>query len=347
MVTLRATPIMKTDISGSTVRFRSLLQPDLKALLSEHREFVGRLAAAQDGRIVKAEGDGFWLVFPSVTAAALAAIAMQEELRLAEGFKGDSRLAMRIVITLGDVLHDEGELMGDAVVLAARIEALTPANEIYLSAAAWLAVNHAEVHTGLVDAFTLKGFAGPVPIYRVDQAYRTQVIADQYIVVTDLRGFTALVETLPMTEVEAILDRLHELVGELCREFNGTIRFSGGDSYYLTFPEGELAIAAVERLMEEWSAPLSRGSRPPMSVAVHRGMLYAYRDFLHSTDITITAAVERFVSRMSPDNTAAFVTGQVRDELLRSYGDERFERVEVRPRVPGLGDLQVFRLRVC
>src|SRR5215467_4230081 len=105
MTTLRTTTIMKTDIRGSTVRFRQLPEVDLDTLLTEHRAFVARVAAAHGGRIVKPEGDGFWLVFPSVTAAALAARTMQEELRLAQPTAGDSRLSMRIVITLGDVLH--------------------------------------------------------------------------------------------------------------------------------------------------------------------------------------------------------------------------------------------------
>jgi class 3 adenylate cyclase len=131
MTTLRTTAIMKTDIRGSTVRFRQLPEVDLDALLTEHRAFVARVAAAHGGRIVKPEGDGFWIVFPSVTAAALAARTMQEELRLARVGKGDERLAMRIVLTLGDVLHQEGALVGDTVVLAARIEDITPPDEIY------------------------------------------------------------------------------------------------------------------------------------------------------------------------------------------------------------------------
>ena len=166
MQTLRVTAILKTDISGSTPRFRSLPQADLSALLTEHREFVFRLAEGKEGRIVKAQGDGFWIAFPSVTAAALAAMAMEEELRHTQLNKGEDRLSMRIVITLGDVLHEENDLFGDAVALAARIEAVTPPDEIYMSAAARLAVNHGEVRTTLVDAFALKGFAEPVPIYR-------------------------------------------------------------------------------------------------------------------------------------------------------------------------------------
>src|SRR5919198_1969412 len=186
MTTLRTTAIMKTDIRGSTVRFRALPEADLDALLMEHRTFVARLASAHDGRIVKPEGDGFWVVFPSVTAAALAAMRMQEELQLAQPNRGDDRLAMRIVLTLGDVLHQEGALIGDAVVLAARIEEITPPDTIYLSAAAWLAVNQAEVRTVFVDAFVLKGFPEPVPVYRVEQAHRSRVITGQYIVITNL-----------------------------------------------------------------------------------------------------------------------------------------------------------------
>src|SRR5712692_4763295 len=100
MTTMRVTAIMKTDISGSTTRFRALPELDLTALLTQHRKLVARLAAEHEGSIVKPEGDGFWVAFPSVTAGALAAMAMQEEVRIAETGKGDHRLIMRIVITL-------------------------------------------------------------------------------------------------------------------------------------------------------------------------------------------------------------------------------------------------------
>jgi len=49
-------------------------------------------------------------------------------------------------------------------VLAARIEAITPLDEIYLSVGAWLAVNKGEVRTALVDSFTFKGFSWAIPV---------------------------------------------------------------------------------------------------------------------------------------------------------------------------------------
>jgi hypothetical protein len=84
--------------------------------------------------------------------------------------------------------------VGDAVVLATRIETITPPDEIYMSAAAWLAMNQAEVRTSFVDSFALKGLTDPVAVYRVEQTHRMRVISDQYIVLTDLQGFGAIAE---------------------------------------------------------------------------------------------------------------------------------------------------------
>ena len=104
---LRTTVVVKTDISGSTSRFRELLAADLQALLGEHRDFLARHAASYDGHIIKAAGDGYWLEFPSVTAAAKAAIEMQEALRLTQLNRGDDRIAIRIVIALGACLSSD------------------------------------------------------------------------------------------------------------------------------------------------------------------------------------------------------------------------------------------------
>jgi class 3 adenylate cyclase len=71
---LRTTVLMKTDISGSTSRFRELLAADLQALLGEHRDFLARHAGKHQGHIIKSAGDGHWLEFLGVTGAAKAAI---------------------------------------------------------------------------------------------------------------------------------------------------------------------------------------------------------------------------------------------------------------------------------
>src|SRR5262249_13204036 len=151
---------------GSTLRFRGLEAADLDRLVSDHRAMVERQAAARDGRILKSDGDGLWLSFPSVTAAALAARAMQEELQLAKWSGADAGVPRHCAITGGGVGHQEPESVGDAGALAARRGGVPPQDEIYLSAGAWHGVNPAEVRTAPVDSFTLKGFDEPVPVYR-------------------------------------------------------------------------------------------------------------------------------------------------------------------------------------
>jgi class 3 adenylate cyclase len=344
---LQITAILKTDIKGSTPTFRSLQESDLSALLTSHREFVTRIAFAHGGKIVKPEGDGFWMTFPSVTAAALAAMAMQEELQLSQPNKGDDRIAMRIVITLGDVLNPEGALIGDAVVLGTRIEALTPPDEIYLSASARLAVNQGEVRTAFVNSVALKGFSEPVAIYRIEQRHRTQVIKDQYIVITELRAFGAFSESAPVSMVERTLDRLLDLVNQVCREFTGTSRFNAGDSYFMTFLDAGQAVAAADRLTREWRGFEREIVSCTMNVVVHKGTLNAYRSYLYGTDLTFVAAVEQVTHNATPSETSVFVTGVVHRDLAGTRWTTRLTLADIKPNSRRLANIAFYRLDIA
>jgi class 3 adenylate cyclase len=252
---------------------------------------------------------------------------------------------MRIILTLGDVLHQEGALVGDAVVLAARIEDITPPDEIYLAAVAQLAVNPAEVRTAFVDAFTFKGFSEAVPVYRIEQTHRTRVIVDQYIVVTDLHDFSTILETAPMVVIEKSLDWLLELVNRVCRECSGTNRFGEGDAYCMTFPEASLAMAAVAHLTEEWGAFERReGLHCPINVVVHKGVLYAFRSYLWGSDLDVAFRVDRATHRMPPGDTWIFVTGPVQQALVATPWDKRLQPVDLGPTAPRLAAVEVYRL---
>lgn len=273
-------------------------------------------------------------------------MAMQEELRLAQPNRADDRLAMRVVITLGDVLHEDGALVGDTVVLTARIEAVTPPDEIYLSAAAWLAVNQAEIRTAFVDHVTLKGFADPVAVYRVEQTHRTRVIDNQYVVVTDLRGFIRLVETGPMTMTELVLDTMFDLVNGITRDLGGTVRFNAGDSFCMTFLEGSHAMAAAERLAAGW-IEFQRRERVPcaMNIGVHQGLLYAFRSFFWGAAIEVAGGMpSAATAALAPDEGAIFVSGDVRRAVAETAWFKRLRRVDVTLRSPRHAGVEVYRL---
>jgi class 3 adenylate cyclase len=346
MTQLRTTVVMKTDITGSTPRFRTLLISDLQALLFEHRVFVESHAADQGGQIVKPAGDGYWLQFPSSTAAAKSAIAMQEALRLAQPNKGDDRLSMRVVIGLGDVAVQEGDLIGEVFALLVRIEAITPPDEIYLTSAARLALTSAEIQTSLVDTFQLKGFSEPTSVHRVEQRHRTHVLADAYILTSDLRGFTRFIEAAPVTKVERVLEKLETLTHEVAHKFEGTIRYSHGDAYCVTFPEAGQVIAAAEQLSQNWeTANHEELFGCPIEVVLHRGKVNAFRSFIYGEGLVITTCIEAALSDGMPGGEGGvFVTSTVVDDLYGSSWRNHLEPVALNLVDARLSGLAVYRL---
>ena len=346
MTPLRTAVLMKTDIAGSTPRFRALLDVDKQSLLRDHRAFLANRAADQGGHIIKPAGDGYWLEFPSVTAATKSAIAMLEGLRLAQPSKGDDRLSVRIVIGLGDVAALDGELIGELLALIVRIEAVTPADEIYITSAARHALTPAEIQTALVDSFPLKGFAEPIPVYRVAQRHRTQVIADTYILISDLRGFTRVTQAVPLAKVEQMLDALEAFVRAAAHEFGGTIRFSVGDSCCLTFLEAAQAIAAAERLSLDWnSANRAEQFNCAVNIALHRGDIFAFRSFLYGEGMMVAGHVQWVSAQiLSSGEGGIFVTSAVRNALSDSSWQSRLQPVALKSRDARFPNLEVYRL---
>lgn len=346
MMPLRTIVLMKTDMVGSTPAFRVLLAADRHALLQEHRAFVVRHAADHAGQILESAGDGYWLEFPSVTGAAKSAIAMQEALRLAQSNKGDDRVSIRIVIGLGDVAIVDGAMIGDMVPLVVRVEAITPADEIYLTSAAHQALIAAEVQTALVDSFLLKGFAQAVTVYRVEQRHRTRIIDKTYILFSDLRGFGRFIDAEPLTAVERILDQFAALTSEVAREFSGTIRSSLYDNYWITYSEASHVMAAAERLSRAWeTVDQGKELKCGINIAVHRGMIRMFRSFLFGIDMSIVARVqEASTELLAADEGGIFVTSVVRNELSGGPWYGRLRPVALTRRATQFPEYDVYRL---
>ena len=343
MAPLRTAVLMKTDIANSTPKFRALLAEDHQELLRRHRAFIAAHAAGEGGQIIRPTGDGFWLEFPSVTAAARAAMAMQTALRLERPTSGGERLAMRVVIGVGDVSELEGEIIGELLALIVRIETVTPADEIYLTPTARLALVSAEVQTSHVDSFALKGFSEPVEVYRVEQRHRSCVLPDACILLTDLRGFTRLTETAPIAMIEQALAALDELVTATARQFGGVIRYSVGDSFCVTFDTAIQGMRATERLSAEWEAANRRERIGcAINLVLHRGYLCGFRSFLYGKGIGEASRVQQAsVELLANDKGGVFLTEAVRRDLADSHWHDHIVPVTL-----SLPDVVAYRLVV-
>lgn len=104
------------------------------ATLTSHRSIVDALIASHNGRITGTAGDSVLAEFPSVVDALDCAVKMQDAIAAAnESRPAEQRLLFRIGINVGDVMVKDGDIFGDGVNVAARLETLAEPGGICVS----------------------------------------------------------------------------------------------------------------------------------------------------------------------------------------------------------------------
>ncbi len=124
--------------------------------------------AAHNGRVVKRTGDGSLVEFRSVVDAVRCAIEVQDAMvERNAGVPADRRIEFRIGIHLGDVVEEaDGDLMGDSVNIAARLEGIAAPGAICLSEDAYRQVKgRLELAVSDLGPKELKNIAEPVRVY--------------------------------------------------------------------------------------------------------------------------------------------------------------------------------------
>ena len=133
-----------------------------------------------NGRVVKRTGDGALVEFRSVVDAVRCAIEMQNAMvERNAGVPEDRRIEFRIGIHLGDVVEEsDGDLMGDGVNIAARLEGIAEPGAICLSEDAYRQVK-ARLDLAVTDLgpTQLKNIAEPIRAYRAASRRRRQAEA--------------------------------------------------------------------------------------------------------------------------------------------------------------------------
>jgi TolB-like protein/class 3 adenylate cyclase/Flp pilus assembly protein TadD len=132
--TRRLAAILAADVAGYSRLMGADEEGTLNRLKAHRRELVDPKIREHHGRIVKTTGDGMLVEFSSVVDAVRCAVEIQRAMldRNAET-PDDKRITFRIGVNLGDVIADSGDIYGDGVNIAARLEALAEPGGLCIS----------------------------------------------------------------------------------------------------------------------------------------------------------------------------------------------------------------------
>jgi adenylate cyclase len=165
----RLAAILAVDVAGYSRLMGEDEEGTLAALRAVRRELGDPKIAEHRGRIVKTTGDGLLAEFASVVDAVRCAVEVQREMIARNAAApAQRRIEFRMGINVGDIIIEDGDIFGDGVNIAARLEALAEPGGICLSAAA-----HEQVRDRLDIAFDdlgeqqVKNITRPVRTYGV------------------------------------------------------------------------------------------------------------------------------------------------------------------------------------
>jgi adenylate cyclase len=115
--------LIGADEAGTLALLRALLTDVVEPTMARHR-----------GRIVKLMGDGVLAEFASAVDAVVAAVEIQEALpERSAHLPEERRMALRVGVNLGDVVVDDGDLFGDGVNIAARLQEVASTGGVAIS----------------------------------------------------------------------------------------------------------------------------------------------------------------------------------------------------------------------
>ena len=166
--TRKLAAIQVTDVVGYSRLAGADEDRTLARLRGLRSDLIDPAIAAHHGRIVKRTGDGSIIEFRSVVDAVRCAIEVQQGLidRNA-GVPEDRRIEFRVGIHVGDVVEEnDGDLMGDGVNIAARLEGIAKAGAICLSEQAyWQVKGRLDLAVSDLGPTELKNIAEPIRVY--------------------------------------------------------------------------------------------------------------------------------------------------------------------------------------
>ena len=175
--TRKLAAILAADVAGYSKLTGADEERTLARLRALRSDLIDPTIALHHGRVVKRTGDGVLIEFRSVVDAVRCAIEVQNGMvERNAGLPAERRIEFRIGIHLGDVVEEsDGDLMGDGVNIASRLEGIAKPGAICLSEDAYRQVKaRLDLAVSDLGPTQLKNIAEPVRVYSLQVGVPTQ-----------------------------------------------------------------------------------------------------------------------------------------------------------------------------
>jgi class 3 adenylate cyclase len=156
---------MFSDIQDYTASTAAAQRLAVVNLVRRHRDVVAPIADRLGGTIIKSLGDGLLLTFTSATDGVRAGLEIQAAANQTD-FRNAEKLPLRIGIATGEVILVDGDVLGEAVNLASRIQQLAASGEVLFSDSTRATLHRAEVKFEDLGQREIKGLDTPVHVYK-------------------------------------------------------------------------------------------------------------------------------------------------------------------------------------
>jgi class 3 adenylate cyclase len=148
--------MMSANEDATLVRVKALFEQIVRPNVAGHR-----------GRIIKTTGDGFLADFASAFDALNCAVTIQKALEAADEVEGE-KIRLRMGLNIGEIIFDEGDIFGDGVNIAARLEGMANPGAICISGRAWEDLRKLPFEFEDLGEQHLKNIPEPVRAYSLD-----------------------------------------------------------------------------------------------------------------------------------------------------------------------------------
>mgnify|MGYP001083435220 FL=1 len=338
-----------TDDAGTSARLAALRAGVIQPELSRHA-----------GQLVQTGGDSLLMTFQSVTGAVQFALAVQRQIRaLGRSLPASARLRFRFGVDMGDVIAEGGDLHGDGVIIAVRLQTACPPGGVCVSRSVYDHVrDRLRLRFDALGPLALKNLSRPVEAFalRIEPARRRAVSRSSAaappepivqrqlaaVLVAEVVGYTRHIEKDADSTHARLLEIRRDVVDPLMAEHRGTVakvRRDGFVSVFASVADAAGCATAIQRALARRGA----GARPDERIELRMGV--AVGDVTLADDEVDGACVDLAVRLQHHADPGAVVVSAPALDQLRGAG--LGEVVDLGPLAVGGSDQPVpaFELR--